>query len=381
MSALPISIVGAGISGLVLGRCLLHRGIQAVIFEKSRHSTHKNNHAITLHAHSYRPLLQILNLDEPAFKQRVAVDAGVGGEGRLSSSTAESSSGISFRANRARFEQLLGEGLDIKWEHEVDSVSLASSAESPVRLQLKNGETHPSSVVVGADGPHSLVRDSISKETTDSMALKVLPFATYNGRRDLTPREFDDGFAAAMHGTNVLEQRVADAFLQISVSDRTSEKVTLSYTYSRPARNGVDPLYRPRRSKTAAKEIPEELFSELGRLQDELQGPFRIVFGGDAMRNDRLLNWLMRSAPQPLRLEQWAEAARGGIVLLGDAWHAEPILGGHGANLAIEDGISLAECLAKQGGRNLLEFYESRSKEWGKSAQESERRLVELHSQ
>lgn len=379
MSHLPVSIVGAGISGLTLGRCLLSRGIPAVIFEKCRYSVHRNNYGITLHARTYRPLLKILKIDETTFKQRVAVDAAVGGEGRLTSSEG-SSDPCAFRANRGRFEQLLGEGLEIAWEHEVDSVSLASGS-APASLTLNNGENRPSLVVVGADGPHSRVRSAITMDV--AAPLKVLEFATYNGKRYLTPREFDDDFASSMQDKNVLEQRVSDdTFLQISINERSNERVIISYTYSRPARDGSeDQLYRPKRSVSAAKEVPEELFAELESLRDQLQGPFRVVFGGEAMRKDRLLNWLMRSVPQQPEFEgHLGQATRGGVVLLGDAVHAEPILGGQGANVAIEDGMRLADVLANDDGqRNLLDFYNLRSKEWEQSVRESEGRLSDLH--
>ncbi|CAN8100801.1 unnamed protein product [Discula destructiva] len=387
MTALSVSIVGAGISGLVLGRCLLSRGIHAKIFEKSRFASHKNNHGITLHASHYRPLLQVLNLDEPAFQQRVAVDAAVGGAGRLPPPT-NSSSDSCFRANRGSFERLLAEGLDIAWECEVDSISLASPASGrrAASLKLKNGQGHLSSVIVGADGPHSLVRSAItgSPDSAGAAAPKVLPFATYNGQRHLTPTEFNTTLSPSLADQSVLEQRIApDRYLQLSLSDRNHERVVISFTYSRPARrdSDEDALYRPTRSKTAATQIPEELFSEIERLKDQLRGPFCGVFESASMRQDRLLNWLMRSAPQqPLEsLEHLREAARGGVVLVGDAVHAEPILEGRGANMAIEDGLRLAEILAADGVVDLMRFYELRVKEWQESVQESERRLAELH--
>lgn len=387
MSHLPVSIVGAGISGLVLGQCLLSHGIHAVIFDKARSSAHRNNHAITLHPRAYQPLLQVLGLDETTFKQRVAVDAEaeVDGQGQLSSDN--SAPDLSFRANRRRFEQLLAQHLDISWEHQVDAVTLAStSLHRAASLSVRNGGTHPSSVIVGADEPHSQVRAAITPtESQEVEPLRILPFAAYNGRRLLSHDRYDASLGPFMAHTTVLEQRIADCFLQLSISDRTKDGVLVSYTYSRPARAGDehDPLYRPRRSKEGAQDIPDAFIAELASLADQLDEPFRAVFDGDAMRHDRLLNWLMRAAPRPLACDaDWCEeaAARGGVVLLGDAVHAEPILGGEGANVAIEDGMRLADVLV--GGeepRNLMGFYDARRDVWERSVRESERRLAGLH--
>lgn len=387
MSSLTVNIAGAGISGLVLGRCLLSHGIRPVIFEKSRQSIHKNNHAITLNAHTYKPLLGVLGLSDETFKQRVAVDAAVGGSGRLSSSSDEHPC---FRANRARFEQLLAEGLDVKWENEISAVTPATSSGLSAVLHVKGAWTataFPSSVVVAADGPHSRARSSVAKFMTTERALKVLPYATYNGSRQLSPQEFDDAFGASMADDTVLEQRIYHAkkwvYLQISISDRTKDGVLISYTYSRPARERNDRLYRPLRPKHEAEKIPSELFAEVDLLRSELEGPFGVVFDTEAMRKDRLLNWLMRSTPLPLRQGHFERAAKGGVVLLGDALHAEPILGGQGANRAIEDGMTLADlllaALLAQDDINLWEFYNLRSEAWAESVRESELRLEQLH--
>ena len=48
--------------------------------------------------------------------------------------------------------------------------------------------------------------------------------------------------------------------------------------------------------------------------------------------------------------------------MIGDATHAVPILGGHGANMAILDAVDLAEVLGGDEGSmtQIQEFYESK---------------------
>ena len=72
--------------------------------------------------------------------------------------------------------------------------------------------------------------------------------------------------------------------------------------------------------------------------------------------------------------------AGNGVILIGDAVHATPILGGEGANMAITDGIELAEHIAAQGIDTGANFVEARHKTWIKSVENSERQLEEMHA-
>ena len=117
--AQPISIVGAGIAGLTLGRALLHRGIPSILYERGT-SKPRLNYAITLHSTAYQPLLELLDLDLNAFRNRVAVDTEDGGAGsgsqraHLATHKGLYDTQASFRANRVKLDQLLREGLDIR---------------------------------------------------------------------------------------------------------------------------------------------------------------------------------------------------------------------------------------------------------------------------
>lgn len=64
---------------------------------------------------------------------------------------------------------------------------------------------------------------------------------------------------------------------------------------------------------------------------------------------------------------------------MGDAVHAEPILGGEGANVAIQDGMRLAELLSDGRTARLLQFYDDRQDAWAKSVRESKARISAMH--
>lgn len=278
---MTITIIGAGISGLVLSRCLLHRGIPSLILEKTGQAafTHKrNNYGITLHRKTYQPLLKFLGVDEERFTREVGI-GGVGVGGEL------------LRVNRRLFEGFLSEGLDVRWEGEGESLDGDGKAGGQgVLVKLRGGEEIQSEVVVGADGPHSLVREKISPETQ----FDILPFVAINGRRRLAPAELQE---AGMANESIVEQRVGDALFRVSLDERMEREgeVGISWTFSRPARRGEDALFRPQRAKKAAKEIPEELFGEVEGMNGQLRGVLKVVFDTEKMRGDRMLNWLMRT--------------------------------------------------------------------------------------
>ena len=58
-------------------------------------------------------------------------------------------------------------------------------------------------------------------------------------------------------------------------------------------------------------------------------------------------------------MEQLRQAYARGVLLIGDAAHAQPILGGEGANQAIVDAMSLAEYIAAHGVGGLEKWYET----------------------
>ncbi|CAF9920304.1 MAG: hypothetical protein GOMPHAMPRED_002049 [Gomphillus americanus] len=362
MGAPRICIVGAGISGLVLGRCLLRRGIQAVLFEKSRSTPTRNKYGITLYAAAYRPLLRLLDIEESYFRNKVAVDASIGGHGRIGSGKDSNE----FRVNRARLEGFLAEGLDIRYEHRLETLEQLPNS---TVLQFGNGSSYETQILVGADGVHSQTRKCVSPETD----YKILPFVVFNGKRRVAPEDFSRNLQEYFKDRNIIEANLNGVLFQISIDDYESDKISISYNYSRPAREGEDPLYRPTRSKSDATNIPEAFFSEIDGHQ--LKEPYRTVFSSETMRGDRLLNWLMRTMQADEHVLR--EKASTGVVLIGEAAHAEPILGGHGAHQSIQDTIRLFEILVAK--EDISKFYTDRFDQWRKSLHASEQRIHDMH--
>lgn len=365
-----ISIIGAGISGLVLSRCLLSRGIACTVYERdtAKQASSRYNYGITLFPWAYQPLLNVLKLDAINFRKRVAVDGPVGGGGRIDRSSGEDIE--PFRANRSKFEQLLREGVDVQWEHKLSGLHQESSG---LALDFDNGQQVTSTVIVGADGPHSELR----KSAVTSTDLKILRYVVYNGKRRLDKATFDSKFAGHAESAAIIEHKRSDVVLRISIDEVTDERVSISYTYSRPARDS-DPMFKPDRPNAGARDIPAEFFTEVADLKD-LESPFDEVFNVEAMKADRLLNWLMRSVP--VYGAVLTNAAETGIVLIGDACHHTPILGSDGANEAIKDAMDLANHVADGAGHGLQSFVGSRVDGWAEMVKAGEARLAEMHQQ
>jgi hypothetical protein len=276
----PIKIIGAGLSGLSLARTLQNHHIPIKIYEKATRGP-RHNYGITLHASTYQPLAKILGITELAFKDRVAVDAGIGGGGLIDAKDLVQGRGFesgSFRANCGKLESLLMEGLEsrqgmgVQWGSTLEKITQEGSAGSGIFMDVSDGsdmQKVESSCIVVANGVHSTV--------LKSPKLEILPFVTFNGKRSIKRGTFDAFYGPAMKKSTVVELKRGNVVLSVSLNEARKDMVSIGWIYSRPAHGGSDPLHKPDRSNSAAKEIPKEFFEEVATLKD-LPQPFAEVF-------------------------------------------------------------------------------------------------------
>lgn len=366
----PITIVGAGLSGLTLGLCLRHKGIAAVLYDRAI-APPRYNYGIVLHSSTYRPLLSILHMDETTFREKLAVNAQMSGSGSISGKNS-SAPADAFRCHRGRLEALLRKDLLINWDktltdvhHDFQSKELTASFDDGSSLKAR--------CLIGCDGPHSMTRQSLSS----TMKLQVLPYIVFNGKRSIPSTEYMKTMHDHMQNNVLTQARKGDKLLEISVNDVSGSHVDLSYTYSRPVEENNDPLHKPNRPIPGATDIPGEFFEELAALQD-LEPPFQAIFDPEKVRDDRVLHWLMRTLTPDSGEAQ--RLANHGVVLIGDSVHATPILGGEGANMAIRDGIDLAQHIATHGIDAFEDFSKSKLEAWKKSVENSKRVIESMHT-
>ena len=386
-----VAILGAGLGGLTLGRCLLERGIPSVIYESNERARllTRHNYGITLQAETYKRLLDVLSTDQNTFRRSTAVGSDIRNAATtVSMEGAPASSPI--RVNRKKLVALLQRGQGYRPSYNLTSAQLSEVGRG-IELTFENGETlWQPELVVDALGVHSSVRQSL----LPNVSPEIHEFVVYRGTRCISKDLFSSKYAPGFGDKTVIVHSPRyphNPRLQISVDDPKSDaSVSISYVYSRPARNKgwmIDPLHKPDRPNASATEIPESFYEELHQFihanRSILSDVFIDCFDIKLVHSDRVLHWLMRSVMVPK--EDLLRLTQQGVMMIGDAVHAVPVLGGHGANMAILDAIELAEVLTKQieneskDMRYVKQFYEEKWDGWNDAVEQSKRALAEMH--
>jgi 2-polyprenyl-6-methoxyphenol hydroxylase-like FAD-dependent oxidoreductase len=365
----PVSIIGAGFSGLVLGQCLRRRNIPAVIYERSN-SDLRNNYGITLYNSTYRPLLESLGINEDEFKSQIAIHHPENNE--------PISDGRRLRVNRAALTRVLRKDLDIRWEHKLSDISASTSPRSAVFTFGGQGETRDYSLMIGADGAHSATR-SLLNLPTSIFDLKVLPYIVFNGKRRIKFPNLPPGLLDSFTNPDGITHTQGDALLTIKADfwDPEKQTVAVSYKLSRPAGEKDQPLLD--RNIRDSEKLANHFIEEVAAL-GETPEPFRQVFNPDTMSEDRLLHWLMRSSLLESEGAEDAFASKG-VLLLGDAAHTQQPLSGNGANLAIADAIELAKHINSSGElEDVAAYLNARAQSWVEGTREAEQSLQNSHA-
>ena len=261
-------IVGAGLGGLVLGQWLKAKNIPVTILEKASFPALRD-YGITLHRSVYQRLLPVLQRNEANFLKECSIE-------KDSATTAHT-----FRCHRGRLESFLRKDLDIRWGQHLKGVQVIPRG---VSLEIENGPTIESETLIGADGVHSLIRNSSF----------VLPYDVFYGRRSITLESYQHRLQPYMEGQAVMQALHGKVLFQVYVSEYTATAIHLGYTYSRPAHIS-DALHQPDRPTTGPDNILGEFYAELSQYGEKQLGPgFAEVFDSEKVRRDRVLHSLMR---------------------------------------------------------------------------------------
>ena len=245
-------------------------------------------------------------------------------------------------------------GISIKFEMKYSHV--VSEDDSGVVFAFANGSTEKASLLIGADGIYSKVRDYISPGTTPKYSgLVAITYAVKRSSLRILPGEDLSSPVTwtGRHGAFVLAPQDVDG------SEFLAGK---QVAYPEQSRAGWDNLLNDKDKLLGL--IQKGKDDELDLVRSALENIDPSTF----------IIWPFYIVP---RLQRWISPV-GRVIILGDSAHAIPPTAGQGANQAFEDGYTLALLLSNLSPQTTLSDAISF---WQGMRQERVDQVIELTSQ
>lgn len=355
--SLPVTVVGAGLGGLVLARVLHTQGVAVTVYDADASADARTQGGqLDLHEHNGQLALEIAGLSEA---YRSIIHQGGAGQ-RVLSTTGEvlaevpdDGSMSAPEALRGDIRRILLESLPtgtVQWGKKLVSAEALGAGRH--ELTFADGSTVTTDVLVGADGTWSRVRALVSDETPTYSGMSYVDtflhdvdtahpaaasavgsgamYALTPGQGFLAHREAGD----VIH-TYVVLDRPLSWFAQIDFTDSAVTKAVVAAEFTGWA--------------------PELL----------------------ALITDADTPPVLRSIHQLPDAHRWARTP--GVTLVGDAAHVT-VPGGEGANTALLDGAELGRLLAAHPGdvEGALTAYEARMFQRAEAEAGAARETVDL---
>ncbi|MFG2228249.1 FAD-dependent oxidoreductase [Streptomyces sp. NPDC048644] len=323
----PVTIVGAGLGGLMLARVLHVHGIPATVYEAEPSPTARTQGGmLDIHDYNGQPALRAAGLfDEfrgivlEGRQQYRVLDR----DGTVLLDIADDGTGGRPEVQRGELRRILLDSLPdgtVRWGHKVSGVRALGGGRHEVAFA--DGTTVVTSLLVGADGAWSRVRPLLSDAVPEYVGASFVETYLFDGdtRHPAGARAVGGGSLFALEpGKGIQAHRESGGVLHTYVSLFRPQDWFDAIDFTDPA------------SATA------RIAREFDGWAPELTA---LITEGDTAPVLRPLNAL------PIG-HRWDRVP--GVTLLGDAAHLSAP-DGEGANLAMYDGVELGTAIAAHPG-------------------------------
>ncbi|KAF9095656.1 hypothetical protein BGX23_000156 [Mortierella sp. AD031] len=340
-----VLIVGAGIGGLMLGHCLERAGIDYVILERMQ-ALQVPKATIQLTSNTLHVMEQLGLIDEimriaKPISGIILRKHNMSIVGKMDVSyTKERHGYYSYIVKRTQFCQLLISRMRhdrILWGRYVHEIV---SGDAGVQVRCANGHVEQGSVLVGADGAHSAVRQNLYRSLkekgvlpkSDMESLKFTQNAIIGLTHPLNPSQYP-GVDAEFGEVNVVVGK--DSPYTMWISPCSGDRVSWSVTGPMLTNNSGDENF---------------MVSEFGQEEAErtcfLIKDLKLPFGGtlaDLIKNTSR-ECITKILVEEKHFKTWHY---GRTVLMGEACHKFVSFSGQGVEQAIMDAICLANLFDK----------------------------------
>lgn len=318
-----ITIIGAGLGGLVLARVLHVHGIATTVYESEASvGSRMQGGMLDIHEYNGQLALKDAGLYENFLKlilkgadsQRILAS-----DGLVLMEDLDKGNGSRPEVHRGDLRKMLIDSLPaetIQWGHKLSAIEPLKNGKHAVKFT--NGKMATTDVLVGADGAWSKVRPLLSDDKPAYVGTSFIEVFQYNApeKSTLADKAFGLGtLIAVAPGKGILGHRESNGTLHAYIAFNKPEEWIAQIDFSDSA-------------KVKAR-IAQEFVGWAPELTD-------IITNSDTDPVPRAIYAL------PVG-HRWQRVP--GVTLLGDAAHLMSPFAGEGANLAMFDGAQLAKAV------------------------------------